>query len=339
MPVATRISERRHASLPLLALAGLALLALATGCARSSARVGHPLIVIDAGHGGQFTHIAENGMREEELNLDIAKRLQRVLERRGYRVVMTRTDSGDLGAGAIPTWNALDSGWRYSVRELRTARDTAKRRDLQARCDIANKLGADAFISIHNNSARNTAAQGTEAFYAEGDAPGAALAASIVDAASTRAGTANRREHVSDLYVCRWTNAPAALIEGAYLSNEADAKRLASKRFRDALAEGIADGIDRWFDSYPLAAAPSSGTRPTAIVVDRAVASEVVRATALGVRLGVPVIRVDRAGLRAKTRQYLENSDLRLDSADDLRAVGRIDPRVIAQILKATSRR
>lgn len=338
MSDATRIPIPRLGRLALVVL-GLALVALVGGCARSSARVGHPLIVIDAGHGGQFTHIADNGMREEELNLDMAKRLQRALERRGYRVVMTRTDSGDLGAGRIATWNALDSGWRYSVRELRTPRITAKRRDLQARCDVANEIGADAFISIHNNSARNTKAQGTEAFYAEGDAPGAALAASIVDAASTRAGTVNRREHASDLYVCRWTNAPAALIEGAYLSNEADAKRLASKRFRDQFAEGIADGLDRWFDSYPLRSAPVSGTNAKAIVVDRARASDVVSATALGLKLGVPVIRVDRAGLAPKTRQYLENSDLRLNSASDLRAVGRIEGRVIAQIIKATSRR
>ena len=211
--------------------------------------------MVDAGHGGQFTNHTGNGLREEELNLDIARRLARLLEARGYRVVMTRDHEGDMGAGAIPTWGRLGSAearWTLAVDWPLDARTLAKRRDLQARCDVANRAGAAAFVSIHNNASTSPRVQGTETFAEYGDEPSLALAASIVDAASTRAGTLNRREHESGLYVCRFTEAPAVVVEGAYLTNEHDARLLRHRRFRQHLAEGIANGIDRWFASYPM---------------------------------------------------------------------------------------
>ncbi|MBA3638172.1 MAG: N-acetylmuramoyl-L-alanine amidase [Acidobacteria bacterium] len=91
-------------------------------------------IVIDAGHGGHDPGAKANGLTESELTLDIALRLQKLLAKQpGVEVVMTRgTDV------FIP---------------------------LEERTRIANREGADLFLSIHANASRNTRAHGVETYF------------------------------------------------------------------------------------------------------------------------------------------------------------------------------
>ena len=91
-------------------------------------------IVIDAGHGGHDPGARANGLSEAELTLDVALRLSRLLQKQpGIEVVMTR--STDV---FIP---------------------------LEERTAIANREGADLFLSIHANASRNTKARGVETYY------------------------------------------------------------------------------------------------------------------------------------------------------------------------------
>lgn len=91
-------------------------------------------IVIDAGHGGHDPGAQGNGINESELTLDIAQRLEKLLEKQpGVDVVMTR-DSDVF----IP---------------------------LQERTAIANREGADLFLSIHANASRSPAARGIETYF------------------------------------------------------------------------------------------------------------------------------------------------------------------------------
>ena len=91
-------------------------------------------IVIDAGHGGHDPGAHGNGINESELTLDIALRLQKLLQKQpGVDVVMTR-DSDVF----IP---------------------------LQERTAIANREGADLFLSIHANASRSPAARGIETYF------------------------------------------------------------------------------------------------------------------------------------------------------------------------------
>jgi N-acetylmuramoyl-L-alanine amidase len=214
-----------------------------------------PIIVVDAGHGGTYSNTGIGGIKENDLNLAIAKRLAKKLRSRGYRVVMTRTSKKKVAEEIIANWRyAGEPGrtWAYGAEKTPNEQAAAARSDLQARVDIANEAGADAFVSIHNNASKDVTARGTETFAYRGDAPGKALAASVLDAVGARTGGPTRGSFGSGLYVCRWTNMPAVLVEGAYFTNEEDAKALKSGRFQDKLAEGIADGIDRWFVTYPL---------------------------------------------------------------------------------------
>ena len=91
-------------------------------------------VVIDAGHGGHDPGAKANGVTEAELTLDVATRLKKLLEKQpGIDVVMTR--STDV---FIP---------------------------LEERTRIANREGADLFLSIHANASRNVRARGVETYF------------------------------------------------------------------------------------------------------------------------------------------------------------------------------
>ena len=91
-------------------------------------------IVIDAGHGGHDPGAQGSGINESELTLDIALRVQKLLEKQpGIDVVMTR--------------------------------DTDVFIPLQERTAIANREGADLFLSIHANASRSSAARGIETYF------------------------------------------------------------------------------------------------------------------------------------------------------------------------------
>jgi N-acetylmuramoyl-L-alanine amidase len=91
-------------------------------------------VVIDAGHGGRDPGAKANGVTEAELTLDVATRLKKLLDKQpGIEVVMTR--STDV---FIP---------------------------LEERTRIANREGADLFLSIHANASRNVRARGVETYF------------------------------------------------------------------------------------------------------------------------------------------------------------------------------
>ena len=90
--------------------------------------------MIDAGHGGHDPGAQSNGVSEAELTLDVATRLSRLLEKEpGVDVVMTR--------------------------------DTDVFIPLEERTAIANREGADLFLSIHANASRNPKARGVETYF------------------------------------------------------------------------------------------------------------------------------------------------------------------------------
>lgn len=91
-------------------------------------------IVIDAGHGGHDPGARTKGLTEADLVLDVARRLEKLLEKQpGVEVVMTRRDD------------------TYVPLEERTA--------------IANRAGADLFLSIHANASENPSARGIETYF------------------------------------------------------------------------------------------------------------------------------------------------------------------------------
>jgi N-acetylmuramoyl-L-alanine amidase len=201
-------------------------------------------VVIDPGHGGHDTGaIGRTGILEKDVNLDIAQRVARKLQAMGVRVRMTRTDDSPV----IP--------WDASSRE-------EHRRELQARCCVADDCGAQLFVSIHANArGRNPqAVRGTETYYRKPDSRRFAevMQEEVVRADGLPDGGA--KYHPQPIIVLYQTNVPAVLVEVGYLSNTDDERLLADSDFRGRAADGIANGVKRYAEesgAVPESAAPT----------------------------------------------------------------------------------
>ena len=120
--------------------------------------------------------------------------------------------------------------------------------DLGGICWAANKSGADLFVSIHCNSAEDSAALGTEVCVHPNSYVGHKLGQCIQDQIVQSLGTVDRglKERVpgvNGLYVLNQTDMPAVLVEMAFISNEDDEQLLANRQddFARAIARGVTD--------------------------------------------------------------------------------------------------
>ncbi len=197
-------------------------------------------VVIDAGHGGRDKG-AENkyyGIKEKDVNLDIALRLGRALQQMGYKVSYTRTKDVFI--------------------------------DLEHRPVIANRRGADLFISIHSNAAVNKGVSGVETYaltptwlpsssstklrksdtesYAGNNVDGwsqllsYSIQRSLVDTTDSDDRGARRARFA----VLRTATMPACLVEVGFISNKAECSKLANKSYRQNVANAIARGVARY---------------------------------------------------------------------------------------------
>ena len=92
-------------------------------------------VVVDAGHGEpDGGAVGINGTIEKDINLQIALKLREVLENRGVRVIMTRTDD-----------NSICDNSARTLHEKKVS-------DMHNRLEIINTSGADLLLSINMNS-------------------------------------------------------------------------------------------------------------------------------------------------------------------------------------------
>ena len=186
-------------------------------------------IVIDPGHGGNDSGaIGPTGVMEKNVTLKVALELQRLLEAEGARVVMTRdTDRTVSEKGAAAS----------DIEEL------------GARCDVANRIGADIFISIHADSFTRPEARGTTGYYYSKSTTGQGqkLADCIRRNLIEQLGTPSRGTQPCNFYVVKHTDMPATLIELGFISNKDEEKLLNSDEGVKKAAQGILDGIEDYF--------------------------------------------------------------------------------------------
>ena len=176
------------------------------------------LVVVDAGHNysGVDTGATGNGLREQDITYYIAEELKPMLERNGFTVIMTRN----------------------SLKENVSTESVSA--SLARRAEIANRSGADIFVSIHCNAGGGT---GTETYYCTGSGAGKVLAGFIQDGMIDEVGLRNRGVKKARYAVLRNTNMVSALVETGFIDSANDAKYLADKTSRKDFAEGIARGI------------------------------------------------------------------------------------------------
>ncbi|GMU52329.1 MAG: hypothetical protein AMXMBFR33_14750 [Candidatus Xenobia bacterium] len=181
---------------------------------------GRGVVVIDAGHGGgdPGCYSRHHGVYEKDITLDIARRLKTVLERQGWKVLMTRETDRDVTYAGSPD-----------------------KMELQARCDVANDVGADLFISIHCNASASGQGNGTSIhWYKEEDYE---FARNLEPMLGEAIGVGNQGLRRDSFYVLRHTSMPAVLVETAYLSHPHDSSRLVQPQVRQLIAERLAGGL------------------------------------------------------------------------------------------------
>lgn len=180
-------------------------------------------VCIDAGHGGHDSGAVGLKSYEKDHALAIALKVQKALQDVDVKTHLTRESD---------VFVALDN-----------------------RSYISNSIGADAFVSIHMNSAANKAASGTEILYMNAkDLP---LAKAVHVRLVQATGLNDRGIKYQNVSVVRKTNAPAILCEVAFVSNPSDESKLLIDSYTSKVAQAIADGICAFvgvktFPSYQL---------------------------------------------------------------------------------------
>lgn len=175
-------------------------------------------ICIDAGHGGVDTGaVGPSGLKEKDVNLKVALYLGEILKNNGIEVVYTRENDDLIG--------------RNSSESLRN------------RVDIANRSGADYFVSIHCNAAENKNAQGSEVFIYTIRSKAKNMADEILNKITETMGFVKRGVKTAAFYVLKRTIMPACLVEIAFISNPREEKVLADDKIQQKIALAIAKGI------------------------------------------------------------------------------------------------
>lgn len=186
-----------------------------------SAKSTKETIMIDAGHGGyDVGSISNFDDYEKDINLDIALLVGKQLKSYGYNVVYTRTSDS-------VSW------------------PSDNKKDLQARCNLAQKKHADLFISIHLNSSEYDAS-GYEIYCDFTNKTTVKLSNSILTQLdqldySTNRGLLDTNE--TPLYVVTNNKVDAILIEAGFISDDSDLYYL--KNYTNNIAKAIAKGIKK----------------------------------------------------------------------------------------------
>lgn len=188
-----------------------------------------PVVVVDAGHGGEDGGaVAADGTVESGLNLAIARRVRDLLTFAGVPTTVTRE-----GDAAI-----YDPG-SATLREKKVS-------DLHNRVALVNELPGAVLLSIHQNSLPSSpSTRGAQVFWNRQEGA-EELASSIQEAlnGAVNAGHEKKSAQVpSSVYLMKEITAPGVLVECGFLSNAAETEQLKDPAYQTKLAAAIAAGV------------------------------------------------------------------------------------------------
>jgi N-acetylmuramoyl-L-alanine amidase len=177
------------------------------------------------------------GVLEKDLTLDVARRVDRLLNSEGVATLMTRVGDSYVS--------------------------------LADRAAFANRVRQCIFVSIHFNEDNQPVATGVETYYAAHQITAGSLLASwlpflwrplsdspnpesqnlaglIQASLVARTRSVDRGTQARQFFVIANVTSPAVLIEGGFLTNKEDISKLATEDYRDQIAAAVADGILRY---------------------------------------------------------------------------------------------
>lgn len=193
-----------------------------------------PVVVVDAGHGGEDPGKVSNysSLAEKDLNLRIAQLLKNLLEQDGYIVYMTRTED--------------KLNYSPGTKEIYQKR----KQDLTARKQFIDQSGADVAVSIHMNSFTDPKYHGAQTFYPPYSTDSERLAKNIQNALIEICDKTNNRTALvkkEQIVLFKDLKVPTVIIECGFLSNKEEEAKLKTLEYQELLAKAIKQGIDNYF--------------------------------------------------------------------------------------------
>ncbi|MEC4982724.1 MAG: N-acetylmuramoyl-L-alanine amidase [Oscillatoria sp. PMC 1068.18] len=172
---------------------------------------GRTLVAIDPGHGGKDPGaIGRGGLREKDVILPISQQVAQYLESQGVSALMTRSDDRFIS--------------------------------LEGRVQMANRAGANLFVSIHANSINLSRpdVNGLETYHYSS---GLRLAQTIHRSILRNLNIRDRGVRQARFYVLRRSSMPSVLVEVGFVTGREDAANLSNPTYRSQMAQAIAAGI------------------------------------------------------------------------------------------------
>lgn len=175
---------------------------------------------VSSGTQGQFT-----GLPEYELNLQIGLQLRDLLQERGYTVHMTR-ESHDVDISNVE------------------------------RAQYASEVGGEILVRIHANGSNDPSVSGALTIcqtpsnpYQEQYEQSRLLSDCILETYCPQTGIPDQGVWETDTMTgINWAEIPSTIVEMGYMTNESDDTNMADPEFQKRMVQGIADGIDLYFE-------------------------------------------------------------------------------------------
>lgn len=182
------------------------------------------VIVIDVGHGGNDPgKVSANGIKEKDVNLQIALYLKDYLIAQDYTVFLTRETDCGL--------------YDENVSNKKTS-------DMNNRIRFFKEKNAACVVSIHQNSYPDTIQHGAQTFYFTGSEEGKSFAEAVQSSLLKMDDTNTRLAKSSDsYYLLKHSSVPAIIVECGFLSNPEETAKLTDTNYQKQLAHSICLGI------------------------------------------------------------------------------------------------
>ena len=191
-----------------------------------------PVVVIDAGHGGEDGGASSpGGVLESGLNLQFALRMHDLLQFAGVETVMLRE-----------TDTALYSDGCSGIAEKKVS-------DLKNRVLLTNQLPNAVLLSVHQNFFTESKYRGAQVFYAKTDGS-RELAERLQDALRTNVDPDNHRQvkPSQGVYLMEHVNGTAVLVECGFLSNAAETALLQDEGYQQRLSAAVCGALTEWLE-------------------------------------------------------------------------------------------
>lgn len=193
------------------------------------------VVILDPGHGGiDPGAIGVNGIKEKEVNLDIALILKDMLTLSGYSVIMTRESDISVNDPKYTTVASIKSS------------------DLKNRLKLMKEYPDAPVILIHQNEYLSSSSHGAQMFYGRHNENSRRLAESLRASFVELLQPDNRREckkSTSAVYVLHNAPNPVVLAECGFLSNYNEAELLSNSEYRQRVAFALYCGFMRYENS------------------------------------------------------------------------------------------